>query len=70
MMTITIGLYLYSFIQFIKCAVGIVVGDTAAKVFDDYHSEKREKGRTKVIVSFVKCLVAFAVAGFLMMNIA
>lgn len=70
MMFLAICLYLYSFIQFAKMVGQILVHDVSAKVFDDYHSSKRDAQRSGILKSFGKSVLAFAVAGmFVMFNI-
>lgn len=67
MMFLAICLYLYSFVQFVKMVGQMLVHDVSAKVFDDYHSSKRDAQRGGILKTFGKSVLAFAIAGLCVM---
>ena len=70
MMFLAVILYIYSFVQFIKCVGQICRHDVGAKVYNDYYSDKRGRQRGGALKSFGKSILAFAAAGmFVFFNI-
>lgn len=63
-MMLLVFLFLYAGYSFVKSCAYNVTHDVGVKVFDDRHSAKRERQESKAIWSFVRCIIALVLAGY------